>query len=108
MKKFKRFTAITLAFLPLALVSAVGLENPINSETIQQLLTAILKIVVEIGVVVLVMAIIWVGFMFVKAQGEPAELEKARKAFLYTVIGAGVVLGAKVIQEAIKATVDKL
>jgi len=110
MKNLRKIFIFTLIFTPYALVGATGsgLGNPIGYASIQALLTAILDIVVKIGVPVLVLALVWVGFMFVKAQGVPAELETAKKAFFYTCIGAGVVLGAKVIQEALCATIQGL
>ncbi|MFA6006256.1 MAG: TrbC/VirB2 family protein [Candidatus Paceibacterota bacterium] len=110
MRTLKKLIAISLAFMPIALVTAASapLSNPISAPDIQTLLKDILQVVIDIGVPVLVMAIIWVGFMFVKAQGKPEEIKTANNAFLWTVIGAGVVLGAKVISEALKATVDKL
>lgn len=96
-----------MTFVPTTFILA-QLDNPIEAKSIQELLTAILDIVVKLGVTVLVLAIIWVGFMYVKAQGKPEEIKTANNAFFWTVIGAGVVLGAKVIQMALCATITGL
>ncbi len=119
MKILKKISLLLLSFSPTFFVYAQGSDTPLGGGTaitnpltgitsITQLLNKILDIVVLIGVPILVMAVIYVGFMFVKAQGEPGELKTAREAFFWTVIGAGVVLGAKVISLAIQSTVTNL
>ena len=56
----------------------------------------------------LVLAVIYAGFLFVKAQGNSGELEIAKNALLYTVIGGALLLGAFVIATAIKQTVNDI
>lgn len=87
-----------------------GIVNPLNSEidTIPKFIEAIIEIVLVIGVPIVVLAIIYVGFLFVKAQGKPEEITKAKKALLYTLIGAALLLGAFVIANAIGKTVDEI
>lgn len=52
--------------------------------------------------------LIYVGFLFVKAQGKEEELRDARRALLWTVIGALILLGSQAIAMGIKATVEAL
>ena len=52
--------------------------------------------------------IIWSGFLFVTARGSDEKLSTAKKAFAYAVIGAAIVLGAFVIEQALQGTVDQL
>jgi len=85
-----------------------GITNPLKAKSIQQLVDLILDVLIKIAVPVLVMAVIWVGFLYIKAQGKPEEITKANSAFFWTVIGAGVVLGAKIISLAIQNTVKDL
>lgn len=86
------------------------ITNPLGPsiDSIPKLINAILKIVVKVGLPLVALAIIYVGFLFVKAQGNETELKTAKEAFLYTIIGAGIVLGAAVISEAIDVTVTSL
>lgn len=88
----------------------IGIKNPLNSEidTIPKFIEAIIEIVLVVGVPIVVLAIIYVGFLFVKAQGKPEEITKAKKALLYTLIGAALLLGAFVIANAIGKTVDEI
>ena len=81
--------------------------NPITTNTINDFIRVILEGVLKIGIPVVALAIIYCGFLFVKARGNSEELSKAKDALLYTVIGAAVLLGswalAKLISETILA-----
>lgn len=83
------------------------IQNPIgpNMDTLPDFIRQIINVVLVVGVPILVLAIIYAGFLYVKAQGNPGELEVAHRTLLYTVIGGALLLGAFVIAEAIRATV---
>lgn len=87
-----------------------GIENPLGDKvnSIPALIKTALEFVVKIGVPVIAFAIIFVGFSFVAAQGNPEKLKKAKDSMLYTLIGAAIVLGAFVIAKAIGGTVEQL
>lgn len=88
---------------------SVGLENPLGKiETINALVGKILDIVIQIGLPLVALAIVYTGFLFVKARGNESELVEAKKTLLWTVIGAAVILGAFVIQTAISGTITEL
>jgi len=83
------------------------LESPLGStKTLTGFMEKILELIVKIGTPVIILAIIYSGFLFVKAQGKPEELKTARNAILWTIIGALVILGAQAIGIAIKGTID--
>jgi hypothetical protein len=88
----------------------VKIDNPLGSgiTDIPSFIEALINIVLIVGIPIVVLAIIYTGFLFVQAQGNPEEITKAKKAFLYTVIGAALLLGAFVIAKAIGATVDEI
>lgn len=108
MKFVKKILATLLAFMPMTFVYAEKLNNPLGETSIQELLSKILDAVVMIGLPVLVMAILFVGFMYVKAQGNPEQLKTAHAAFFWTVIGAFVILGAQLISKALCNTATDL
>jgi len=87
-----------------------GIDNPLKPEidSIPKFIKAIIEVVLIVAVPIVVLAVIYVGFLFVKAQGKPEEITKAKKALLYTLIGAALVLGAFVIADAIGKTVDEI
>ena len=85
-----------------------GLQNPLGFSTIPQFLTAILGLMITIGGIVIVIMIVYVGFLFVTAQGKEEKIKEARQALLWTVIGALILLGAQAISTGIQATVSAL
>lgn len=83
-------------------------ENPIAAGNLYDLLVAILNSIIYIVFPIIVMMIIYTGFLFVSAQGNPSKLEEARRALLWTIIGAIVILGSKALALAIQATVKNI
>lgn len=85
------------------------IENPVPSITdLPMFIKALVNAVLVVGIPLLVLAVIYAGFLYVKAQGNPGELEVAHRTLLYTVIGGFLLLGAFVIAEAIGKTVDDI
>ena len=86
------------------------IANPLGGgiDTIPKFIEAIINIVLIVGIPLLVLAIIYAGFLFVKAQGNSGELEIAKRTLLYTVIGGALLLGAFVIANAIGKTVEEI
>ncbi len=83
--------------------------NPIPGITsVGGLVMVLIRGLIKIGIPFLVIAIIWCGFLFVAAQGNPEKITKARDALLYTAIGAAVLLGSWGIAELITETVSGL
>lgn len=86
----------------------VTLKNPLKVNSLEELITAILAAVVKLGAIILTLAIIWVGFLFVKAQGNAEEVTAARRALVWTVIGGLILLGAQAISTVISSTASNL
>ena len=91
-------------------IKITGISNPLGSKlnTIPDFIKAILNIVLVIGVPIITLAIIYAGFLFVTAQGNSEKLGAAKTTLLYTLIGAALLLGAFVIANAIKGTVEEI
>lgn len=84
------------------------LVNPLKVDSLPALLNLILDAAIQLGIIVLTLAIIWVGFLFVAARGNEEKIRSARTAFMWTVIGGLILLGAKAIGEVIKSTAGTL
>lgn len=87
------------------------LVNPLKSggvEDIPTLVEKILEIVLKIGTPIIALAIIYAGYLFIAAQGNPTKLETAKKTLVYVVIGAAILLGAYVIAETVVGTVNAI
>lgn len=82
--------------------SAVQLVNPLRVNTIEELLVAILNVLIIIAIPIIVIFIILAGFKYVTARGNPQQIEEASRALTYAIIGGVLVIGAVAIAEIIK------
>lgn len=95
------------AFAPLAFADTM-LTNYLGSGTsLSSLLTTILGFVTQIGSIIIIL-IVYIGFLFVTARGEPGKITAAKEALMWTVVGALILLGAQAISLGIQATVTSL
>lgn len=85
------------------------LDNPLGTiNSIPKLIEEVAKVVAQIGISVVVIFLIYAGFLYVSARGSEEKINKAHTTFTWTIIGAAVLLGAWVIAAAITATVASL
>ena len=112
-------TLIAFIFLPLVSFAAPEtnsslFENPLKSGTgggvsnIYVLVSKILDFVVQIGAIAVIFAIIYAGFLFVKAQGNETAIEAAKKTLFTAVIGGVILLGAKTFSVVVCNTAKSL
>jgi hypothetical protein len=86
------------------------IENPLGDSVVDipSFIEKILRFILMLGVPIVVLAIIYCGFLFVTALGNSEKLKKAKTALVYTLVGAALLLGAFVIAEAIQGTVVEI
>jgi hypothetical protein len=85
------------------------IKNPLaNINSINELILKILDLIVKIGLPLMALSIIYVGFLFIKARGNEGELKTAKNAFLWVIIGSAIVLGAQLIAVGIQNTINSL
>ncbi|MBI5405673.1 hypothetical protein HY972_01380 [Candidatus Kaiserbacteria bacterium] len=88
---------------------ATTLINPLNAGTsLESFLGNILDFIIRIGAIVVILMLVYVGYLFVVARGNDSKITEARQALLWTVVGALILLGAKAIAVGIEATVRAL
>jgi hypothetical protein len=83
-------------------------KNPLKVKNIQDLLAVILSAVVQISIPFLVLALMWVGFLFIAARGNPEKLSKAKQALFFTLLGALIILGAQTLSTVLSGTIEQL
>lgn len=94
---------------PAPISQKIIINNPFKQNTIKGLIETIVNdILLPIGGVVAVLMIMYAGYLYVTARGNPAEITKAHEALKWAVIGAAILLGAWVISQAITTTIDQL
>ncbi len=84
------------------------LENPLQVNSLWDFIEAVLGWVVKIGAVLVGVFFVISGFKFVAAQGNEEKLSEAKRGFVYTVIGAVLLLGAWTLATIISSTVAEI
>ena len=106
------YYAILLGFLiPIKFIfgaKVIGIKNPIGVDSIPELISVILSAVVAIGTPIAVLFLIFAGFKFVTAQGKPGEIDKAKEFLMWTIVGIVILLGAQLLAEIVKGTIEQL
>lgn len=83
--------------------------NPLGKDiSIPNLIKKILDGALTIGIPIIALAIIYCGFLFVFARGNPEKLTKAKDALLWTLVGTAILLGSWTIAHMINTTVTQL
>lgn len=77
--------------------------NPIVANDFATLVGSIAEAVIEIGIPLAVLAIIFAGFRFViaSARGDEAGIRSAKTILWWTIVGTAVVVGAAAIAYAV-------
>lgn len=86
----------------------VEICNPIAAPDLVAFVNILLEAIILIAFPFLVLMIVYCGFLFISAQGNAQKLADARKVFLWTLIGALLVLGAQALSLAIEGTVTEI
>jgi len=96
------------AFLlaPLLAFGQTTLNNPTpgGGATLQEFILLLVDIIQLIGMPILVVCLIYGGFLFVSASGNEDQLTKAKMWVLWSIVGATIILGARVIANVVFGT----
>lgn len=93
---------------PASLSVNTKIQNPIKYETFSEFVAAVTKTAVQVLMPFIVLAFIYSGFLFVKAQGNDTELTNAKNVLWYSVLGAFILLGAWGFAQIIGQTVSTI
>ena len=86
-----------------------GLTNPLSgTNSLAEFLSKAVDILRTLGFYVAIIGIIYAGFLFVKARGNPEEIKQAKAALWWAVIGTAILIGASVLVDLIQGTLDQL
>ncbi len=76
--------------------------NPLQAQTVEDFIAKVIDSAVLLLTPIIVIMLIWTGFLFITARGNPESLATAKKALLYVIIGATIILIAKGFSLAIR------
>jgi hypothetical protein len=91
-------------------VQPAVLSNPLDSSisSIPAFFGVLVDIILVFAIPFIVFFIIYAGFLYVTAQGNPEKIQKAHAALLYALIGGMLILGANVLLDVITNTVTQI
>lgn len=112
----QKFVARVFGLLVLAILSmssvvfAVSTYDPPlaaswSISTVPEFLLLLVDLIFLVGMPIIVLFLVYAGFLFVTAGGNESQISKARTAAMWCIIGAVVLLGSKGIAMAIKSTI---
>ena len=81
--------------------------NP-SISNIPKFIAEFLRVIVMVALPIISLAIVYSGFLFVWARGNDSELQRAKRNFLYVIVGTILILGAWVIATLIAGTVSEI
>lgn len=84
------------------------LKNPIKYDTFSKFTAAVIGNAVEVMLPLVVLGFVYSGFLFVRAQGKPKEIEEAQKAIWWSIVGAFILFGAYAFAQIIGETVSTI
>jgi len=113
MKQFLTSGLITITLLPSAVFAdnhceeevegalSFSLCNPLQFGNFEDLIVGVLNVLLIIAVPIIIFFIIFAGFSYVTAQGNPEKISQASRSLTYAIIGGVLILGAVAISEII-------
>lgn len=81
-----------------------SLENPLSTDSINDLIMALVNVFQIIATPIIVFFIIYSGFLYVTARGNTEQLDKAKRTLIYAIIGGVVIVGSIAVGTIVKNT----
>ncbi|MFZ5559214.1 MAG: pilin, partial [Patescibacteria group bacterium] len=75
----------------------ICIPDPLECKTIDEIIEAIVTLIVAIGLGVGVIMIIWSAILYMTSAGNEQKVATAKKALMWTVIGIAILLSARFI-----------
>lgn len=82
--------------------SPIGLINPLQAETLQEAIDALIKFLFYLAMAVAPILIVYAGFLILTAGGDATKITKAKQIILWTLIAVAIILLAKGFPSLIK------
>ena len=91
-----------LILCPFAASAAISIENPLDYDTIAELIESIANILFWVAAAITPLMVLIGSFLIMTAAGEPSKVKKGRDFIIYAAIGLGALLLSKGIIGLIK------
>lgn len=107
--QLRRIATLLTVLAPLSVFAAAAtLSNPVPGAgtTLKDFIFLLLDIFQLVLFPVLVVCIIYAGFLMVTAGGDESQVTKSKMWIIWALVGAAIIISAKVIAEFIAGTVS--
>jgi hypothetical protein len=84
---------------------AVTIPNPIGNVSFQEILEKVFQWIFYVAAAFVPLMIVWAGFLFVTAGGDPKKIETGKHIIMWTIIGMLVILMSRAIIFAIQGII---
>lgn len=104
---YKISTVVLALGIPsVSFAATLKLVNPTPGagSTLKDFVYLLLDIMQLFGIPILTMCIIYAGFLIVTASGNEEQVTKAKTWFLWTAVGAAIILGAEPLADMVYGT----
>lgn len=97
------FAILGIIILSLTVASPVlarenfEIPNPLEHESIEELLNAIVDFIFYVALVVAPIMIIIGGFLFITSRGDPEQVSQAKKLIIYALVGLAIIYMSKIL-----------
>lgn len=81
------------------------ITNPLKSQDIPEFLLKIIDVLLVFALPLIILYIMYAGYLFVTAAGNSEKVTSAKNALLWSVVGGVIVLGARLIISVIQGTI---
>ena len=76
-------------------LGVIEIKNPLKTESFEVIIDNLIDFIFKIAIPIVPLMVIFSGFLFVTAGGNVAQLERAKKVLIWTVIGLAILLLSK-------------
>jgi TRAP-type C4-dicarboxylate transport system permease small subunit len=81
-------------------------DGTLGINSLEDLLLALLNVLIVIAIPIVVLFIIYAGFMYVTARGNAEQTQQATRTLTYAIVGGVMIIGAVAISEILANVVD--
>lgn len=86
----------------------IDIHNPISVHSFPELVQTILEAMIKVGIPLLVVMIVYSGFLYLTALGNPGKIQSAHTMLGYTLLGGAILLAAWAIAQLIHTTLIEI
>ena len=73
----------------------ISFQNPLTADSFTELADKIIDFLLAIAAPIVVIMVIWAGFLFMTAGGNPEKVQKGKDTLLWTAVGVIILMVSK-------------